>query len=237
MSVLQPSVERRWRTLCTVVLLVALAIVAVVGQWTGAIDWPTTIEYLTASPHGWYWATALYIPAVLVGAPVSWITGMMGYALGFTRGMSAGLAGGVLGASAAFGVSRYLLRDQVLRWCGSWRLFRVLEHELGQRGVRLIVLARISPVVSCSVLSYLCGATRLGWLRFVGATCLGMAPGSIVYAWIGATVREWTSAESTFAEHPYARALWGVGLLTTVGLVYQLSRAARQALESAVSSD
>jgi uncharacterized membrane protein YdjX (TVP38/TMEM64 family) len=94
----------------------------------------------------------------------------------------------------------------------------------------LIVLARISPLVSCSLLSYLCGATRIGYGRFVVATWLGMAPGSVVYAWIGSSVREWTEADQSVAAHPYARVLWFVGLVATVAVVAQLTRTARKLL-------
>lgn len=213
---------------------VVVALLVVIGVVWGGLHWrselPALVARLTASDWGPIAATAIFIPAVLVTAPVSWLTVLMGYAFGFARGMAIGSCGGLLGASAAFVVSRYLLRDMVRRWWSSTHLFRALERELGSRGIRLIVLARISPLVSCSLLSYLCGATRIGYGRFVVATWLGMAPGSVVYAWIGSSVREWTEADQSVAAHPYARVLWFVGLLATVAVVAQLTRTARKLL-------
>ncbi len=226
---------RSWTGRWIIALLVVGTAAVVAIRWRHEL--PGLVSGLNQHHWGLFIAIALFVPAVLVTAPVSWLTVLMGYVFGFARGALIGSCGGLIGATAAFGVSRFLLRNEVRHWWSRHRLFQALERELGSRGVRLIILARISPVVSCSLLSYLCGATRLSWGRFWAATWLGMAPGSIVYAWIGSSSRDWTSADASVASHPYARALWIAGLIATVGILMQLSRAARRMLDQQLTAD
>ncbi|MBL8825537.1 MAG: VTT domain-containing protein [Planctomycetaceae bacterium] len=200
-------------------------------------DLPGLVATLRDEAWGPALALVLFIPAVLATAPVSWLTVLVGYVFGFVRGAVIGSLGGLIGATAAFSVSRWLLHAEVRRWWSQTRLFQSLERELGARGVRLIVLARISPVVSCSLLSYLCGATRLSLPRFLVGTWLGMAPGSIVYAWVGSSLHDWSDANSSMVDHPHARALWIVGLIATIVIAVQLSRAVRGLLEQQLADD
>lgn len=227
--------QRSWWGRWLVAAVVIGSAVGVATRWRD--EWPHAVEALGKHEWGELFAVAAFIPAVLVTAPVSWLTVLMGFVFGFVPGAVIGSSGGLLGAIAAFGVSRYFLKSEVRRWWSHTRLFRALERELGTRGVRLIVLARISPVVSCSLLSYLCGATRLSLGRFVWATWLGMAPGAIVYAWIGSTLRDWSAADASVTGHPYARALWIGGLIATLGLLVQLTRTARGMLAQQLADD
>lgn len=88
----------------------------------------------------------------------------------------------------------------------------LLQNELGQRGKRglrvqlskveetvgqggalsqaaKIALLRLTPIVPYSISNYLLGLTRVGYLRFIIGTVLGITPWMIFYSFVGNTGR------------------------------------------------
>ena len=118
-----------------------------------------------------------------------------------------------IGATLAFLVSRYLLREAVLRRFGS-RL-EPINRELEQRGFNYLLFLRLVPVFPFFLLTLAAGLTRLPTRTFVLATMLGIVPGGVVYVHAGASL----ATVQTLADVASPRVLGAFALLGLFALV------------------
>jgi uncharacterized membrane protein YdjX (TVP38/TMEM64 family) len=96
-----------------------------------------------------------------------------------------------IGATLAFLVTRYLLRDLVLARFGS-RL-EGMNRELDQRGFNYLLFLRLVPVFPFFLINLAAGLTRLPLRTFMLGTLLGIIPGGFVYVNAGASLATITS--------------------------------------------
>jgi uncharacterized membrane protein YdjX (TVP38/TMEM64 family) len=97
----------------------------------------------------------------------------------------AGIAA-TIGATLAFLVTRYLLRDMVLNKFSS-RLDG-MNRELEQRGFNYLLFLRLVPLFPFFLINLAAGLTRLPLRSFFMATLLGIIPGGFVFANAGASL-------------------------------------------------
>ena len=90
------------------------------------------------------------------------------------------------GATLAFLVTRYLLRDAVLNRFGS-RL-EGMNRELEQRGFSYLLFLRLVPLFPFFLINLAAGLTRLPLRTFFLGTLLGIIPGGFVYVNAGASL-------------------------------------------------
>lgn len=90
------------------------------------------------------------------------------------------------GATLAFLVSRYLLRDLVLRRFGP-RL-EGLNRELEVRGFNYLLFLRLVPLFPFFLINLAAGLTRLPLRTFFLATLVGIIPGGFVFVNAGASL-------------------------------------------------
>jgi uncharacterized membrane protein YdjX (TVP38/TMEM64 family) len=90
------------------------------------------------------------------------------------------------GATLAFLVTRYLLRDAVLSRFGD-RL-EGMNRELEQRGFNYLLFLRLVPIFPFFLINLAAGLTRLPLRTFVLATTIGIIPGGFVYVNAGASL-------------------------------------------------
>jgi len=96
-----------------------------------------------------------------------------------------------IGATLAFLVTRYLLRDLVLERFGS-RL-EGMNRELEQRGFNYLLFLRLVPLFPFFLINLAAGLTRLPLRTFVLGTLLGIIPGGFVFVNAGASLATITS--------------------------------------------
>ena len=96
-----------------------------------------------------------------------------------------------LGATLAFLVTRYLLRDMVLGRFGS-RL-EGMNRELEQRGLNYLLFLRLVPIFPFFLINLAAGLTRLPLRTFMFGTLLGIIPGGFVFVNAGASLATITS--------------------------------------------
>lgn len=56
---------------------------------------------------------------------------------------------------------------------------------MSEYGIWAVIIARISPFLSNDAVSFVAGITKMGYLKFIGATLAGIAPLTILLAWLG----------------------------------------------------
>jgi uncharacterized membrane protein YdjX (TVP38/TMEM64 family) len=96
-----------------------------------------------------------------------------------------------IGATLAFLITRYLLRDLVLARFGS-RL-EGMNRELERRGFNYLLFLRLVPVFPFFLINLAAGLTQLPLRTFVIGTLLGIIPGGFVYVNAGASLATITS--------------------------------------------
>ena len=131
----------------------------------------------------WHTATAFFIAYVLVTAlsipGATFMTLGGGAVFGLGWGLLLVSFASSLGATLAFLVSRYLLRDCVRRRFAE-RLSAV-NRGLERDGAGYLLSLRLLPVVPFFLVNLLFGLTTFPWRRFYLCSQLGMLPATVIY--------------------------------------------------------
>lgn len=173
-----------------------------------------------------------YALAAVAFIPGSILTIAAGAIFGLARGTALAFGGAVLGATAAFLVSRYLARPMVERRFQADPRVRSIDRAVEERGLRLVFLLRLSPVLPFNALNYVLGITRVRLRDYVLGS-LGMLPATLLYVWTGKLAGD-VAAAAGGAAPPRGAAYWatlGVGLAATVAVTVMVTRMARTALK------
>ncbi len=108
----------------------------------------------------------------------------------FANGLAFGvLWGGLLSlvsaaAAVAFGISRVLGRGPVEAMVGKAGL-ESADRWFERWGHYAVLAARLVPIPSFDVVSFAAGLRRMGFWKFLGATTVGAAPATFIYAYLG----------------------------------------------------
>mmetsp|Transcript_4813 Transcript_4813/g.5572 ORF Transcript_4813/g.5572 Transcript_4813/m.5572 type:complete len:344 (-) Transcript_4813:69-1100(-) len=106
---------------------------------------------------------------------------------GVLLGTIAVFIGASLGAIASFLLGRYLFRDGfVARLTQKYTVFEAIDNALAEKGFRIMVLLRLSPIIPFNVLNYVSGITAIKLFHYCIA-CFAMLPGTILYVFLGAS--------------------------------------------------
>merc|ERR1712238_299882 len=106
---------------------------------------------------------------------------------GVLLGTIAVFIGASLGAIASFLLGRYLFRDGfVARLTRKYTVFEAIDTALAEKGFRIMVLLRLSPIMPFNVLNYVSGITAIQFLHYCIA-CVAMLPGTILFVFLGAS--------------------------------------------------
>lgn len=135
---------------------------------------------------------ALYIIQTALSLPGAAILSLAAGAIfGSLMGTLYAVISASIGATLAFLVTRYLLRDLVLGRFGS-RL-EGINRELEQRGLNYLLFLRLVPIFPFFLINLAAGLTRLPLRTFMLGTLLGIIPGGFVFVNAGASLATITS--------------------------------------------
>jgi uncharacterized membrane protein YdjX (TVP38/TMEM64 family) len=194
------------------------------------------------------WGAIVFIGAYLVATvalvPGSLLTLGAGVLFGLVWGSLLVFLGATLGATAAFLVGRYGLRDWVAqRWIAGNDRFQAVDRAIAREGFKIVLLMRLSPLFPFNALNYMLGLTRVSLRDYILAS-VGMIPGTIAYVYIGASFRTLAAlfaGSANRAKSPIEWLIFGAGLVATIAVTAVVTRTARAALDRAtkdsISSD
>lgn len=234
MTRLQPVAWRRWAAAALVVTAIALALVLLpLREWTAALV--TALHGLGAPGVALY--VAIYVGVLVVTLPSAVMSIGAGFAWGPAAGFAVALPSLVMGATAAFFVGRYAIRQRVAARVARSPRLTAIDHAVGAQGGRLVLLLRLSPLVPFNYANYVLSVTRVRARSFVLATALGMIPTTLLYTYLGSTLPALTEADATAGGSPGARQLlfWGT-LAATVVVSVLVARFAARALAARVAA-
>jgi uncharacterized membrane protein YdjX (TVP38/TMEM64 family) len=179
------------------------------------------------APLAFIGAYALAVVALVPAAPLTMVGGAV---FGVTLGTAYVLVAATLGCAAAFLAARTLARGLVERRVGSDPRFAAIDRAIAERGRGIVFLIRLSPLFPFTAINYALGLTRIRFADYLVAS-VGMLPGSLLYAWLGALGEEalavGAGGRDARALAEYALLLLGfTGTLAATALVARIARRA-----------
>lgn len=124
--------------------------------------------------------------------------------------------GASLGAMAVFTLARRWLRTQASCWLERSRHLQALRRVVSEESLRVLLLARLSPVLPFSLLNVAYGLSDIPPLTFA-LGLIGIVPGTVLYVGLG-------SAVAGAGAGAGARGLRLIGLLATLACALLLAR-------------
>lgn len=177
-----------------------------------------------------------YAVATVAFIPGSLLTLAAGAIFGLLKGTVFVFIGATLGTSAAFLVARYVARGWVETKIEGNPRFRSIDRAVGNQGLKIVTLLRLSPAFPYNLLNYALGLTRVRF-RDYAIACLGMIPGTFLYVYYGKALGS-LAALAGGAETQRGAGYWvvlGLGLAATLAVTIIVTRIARRALQQEVS--
>jgi uncharacterized membrane protein YdjX (TVP38/TMEM64 family) len=137
-----------------------------------------------AGPWGPILFFAFYAALALIPVPKALLTAAGGALFGLWAGAGLSLAAALVGAIVSFGIGRLLGREAVDRLIRG-RLARV-DALLADHGLSAVLIVRLVPLVPFTAINYASGLSGIRFRHYVLGSALGMVPGSLAYAALGA---------------------------------------------------
>ena len=150
---------------------------------------------------------------------------------GLFQGAAYVYVGAVLGATIAFVVGRYFAREAIEKRFGSNEKFSAIDRAIGEEGLKIAFLLRLTPAVPFIFLNYILGLTGIT-LRDYLVAFIGMIPGTFLYVYIGSLTTDVAAAAAGGAETGQI-VLNIVAFVATVVVTVIVTRIARRALNEA----
>jgi len=167
--------------------------------------------------------------------PVSALTVGAGAVYGLGAGFALVWIGATLGACASFLIGRHWLRAWVEKRAARHPWFAAIDAAVSVEGWRVVFLTRLTPLLPFALQNYAYGLTRVKFGEYTLASVVGMAPGTLLYVYLGAAAGDALKAGAAGrARTPAEWAFYAVGLLATVVVVVLVGRTAKRALASRV---
>ncbi len=218
-------------------LAIAAAVVAVgVALW-----WLPTLDLLLAAVTWIRGAGALgfgvflgvYLVGTLLMGPASWLQGAAGFLYGPWFGVPLAWAASNLSGLVAFRLARSTLREWVARRLARFPLHRAMDRAIGEDGLVLVVMLRLSPLSPFNPLCYALGLTRVRASRYALGTAIGTLAPATLYAFLGSTVsdlQELASGEAAQDAGWFTTAALALTLVASVAVTLFARRAVQKAL-------
>jgi uncharacterized membrane protein YdjX (TVP38/TMEM64 family) len=171
------------------VVLVALIVIAVVvalrflpiGAWLMRFQ-----SYVRdAGPMG-YVVYALGYGLIALIIPGSVLTIGAGAIFGVVGGTLVVLVGATITSTIAFILARTILRRRIERITAKNAKFKAVDQAISREGTKIVLLVRLAAVFPYTLVNYAFGLTGIRLGPYVGATAIGILPGTIAFVYIGA---------------------------------------------------
>jgi uncharacterized membrane protein YdjX (TVP38/TMEM64 family) len=120
---------------------------------------------------------AVFYPAEIVDAAA-------GLVYGFLPALLLMMCAWLLSSLLCFAIGRSVARPLLDRWLGAERFERI-EARIERGGARVLIAARLIPILPFSLVSYAAGAARVPPWRFVWTTAVGYLPITVISVYFG----------------------------------------------------
>lgn len=130
----------------------------------------------------------LYILIVLLILPASWLSLLSGFLYGSYLGSIIVFFSAAIGASVAFFIAKSFLSTKLKKVINRFPRLSLMEQVVQKGGLKLILLARLSPIFPFSILNYFYGLNNIKFRDFA-LGLVGIIPGTFLYCSIGSLAK------------------------------------------------
>ncbi|WP_413112008.1 TVP38/TMEM64 family protein [Thaumasiovibrio sp. DFM-14] len=175
------------------IIAAVVAALLFAAKQTGILDLLTDVEGLQNwiagfGPMGYAVFVLVYIVSCIFLLPGSALTIVAGIAFGPIAGGIIALLAATAGATAAFVVGRFLLRNLILNKFGDNPIFKKIDDGVAENGASFLILTRLVPVFPFSLQNYAYGLTGLNLGTYVIVSLVTMAPGAFIFAYMAGDI-------------------------------------------------
>jgi len=142
-------------------------------------------------------ASIFFIPGLILTLGAGFVfANALGLGVGIFLATVAVFFGAFFGACASFLIGRYLLRDCVGKLTKKCVIFEAIDAALKDKGLRIMILLRVSPLVPFNVFNYVAGVTSIS-LRDYAIGMIGILPGTLLYILLGSSAGSLVDSSSS----------------------------------------
>jgi phosphoribosylglycinamide formyltransferase-1 len=171
--------------LATIALIVTGFLIALSLGWDPGVSVQDIEETIRSwGPWGVALAIGLMVLHSFVPFPAEFLTIANGMIYGPVWGTAITWTGAMLGAYAAFGLSRWLGRPFAELMIAR-RDWHVIDEWSAREGGYVLLIARFIPLIAFNLINYVAGLTRISWWTFTWATGIGILPLTILLVVMG----------------------------------------------------
>ena len=167
----------------------------------------------------------IYILVVLLILPASWLSLLSGFLYGSYIGSIIVFVSAFIGASVAFFISKSFFAEKLKKIFNRYPKLSVLEKVVKRGGLKLIFLARLSPIFPFSILNYFYGLNNIKFRDFA-VGLFGIIPATFMYCSIGSLARSLQDLKYLKSTNNVYLTLIGVG--STVLVLYFSAKYSRE---------
>jgi uncharacterized membrane protein YdjX (TVP38/TMEM64 family) len=171
----------------------------------------------------------IYILIVLLILPASWLSLLSGFLYGSYLGSIIVFISAFIGASAAFFVSKGFFVKKLKNLFSRYPKLSVMEKVVEKGGLKLIFLARLSPIFPFSILNYFYGLNNVKFKDFA-LGLIGIIPGTFLYCSIGSLAKNLQELKNV--QSPNNLYMTIVGVVSTSLVVYFLTKYSKEYFEN-----
>lgn len=239
MSLLGKNPRSAWFKIFIILLIVTLLCVIIYfdnrDQWTESyLVWVEENPVLGGISYILVFTavTILFIPGAILSV-------LCGYAYSKTYCVFTGVLvgsllvflGATLGSIASFLIGRYLFESWVKIWVEDYGKFAALQRVTQVKGLRLMFLLRLSPIIPFNIINYALGLTAVT-LRDYTIACFGMVPGSVAFVFLGSSITTISEASDVGIGSNLGILIFAIvgTLLAFIGLVWASAAVRREIL-------
>lgn len=122
--------------------------------------------------------------------PSSAISILAGAILGVYWGFLVSYIGNMIGASLAFFLARYLLKDFIQnKILKKYSKINEYEDKLFKNGLGTVIFLRVVPFFPTNLLNFLLGITEVKWKDYFIGTAFGIIPGTFLSVYFGESIK------------------------------------------------
>ena len=171
----------------------------------------------------------IYILIVLLILPASWLSLLSGFLYGSYLGSIIVFFSASLGASVAFFVSKSFFAKKLKNLFSRYPKLSVMEKVVEKGGLKLIFLARLSPIFPFSILNYFYGLNNIKFRDFT-LGLIGIIPGTFLYCSIGSLAKSLQDLKNV--QSPNNLFMTIIGVVSTSLVVYFLTKYSKEYFEN-----
>ena len=178
----------------------------------------------------------LYIFGTLLFIPGLILILAAGALFGAPAGFALSLISSLTSAGGVFLAGRHLSRKWFLKKIASYPKIKAINGAVTNEGWRMVLLLRLSSIFPFSPLNYALGISKISFKQYILASCVGMAPGIFLYAYLGSLGGKMVFAGGPRKTTPAEWVFFGIGLATALGMSIYGTSIVKKALRSQESS-